>query len=353
MRGRMTILLFSKKIFLQRYEMNHSRLKTQRMSRASVLFLLLIIIGIAPAAAIGVSGAIYKGSIAPGGTDTLRMIVSNGADETPANIQATVMGFGQGPDQSYYALDPAKDPGQYSARNFITLDNSSFYLKPGTSQTIVATITLPQNTGAGGRYAIISIHGIPSNGAPMSTGVNVPVLITVAGSAQTQAGSIANIDTETSGHTMVATTVFQNTGNCHYYYTVNKIAVLDGQGNILQNVTSTPSMFAIIPGSTVNYTAKTDVSGLAYGNYMIKSEVLLPDGKVLAEKTTPFAFQEPSAPVSTTAGVPPATAGSTQGPASAGSPADTPTKASLPVGLGVLSIAAVTIIVGATAGRRK
>ena len=329
-------------------------LQSWRHAGLAVL-LLLVVSCIAPVTAIGVSGAIYKGSIPPGGTDSFKMTVVNGAGENPVDIQAGVMGFGQGADQGYFALDPAKDTSPYSARNFISLDNTSFHLGPGTKQDIIATITLPQNVGTGGRYAIIYIHAVPENGAPISTAVNVPVLVTIAGSTQTLTGSITTIDASggTGGEPLVVTTGFQNTGNVHYYSTVNKVTITNTAGNLIANVSLAPSVFAIIPGSTINYTAKADVTNLPYGNYTIKSDVLLPGGQVLDEKTTQFVFQQPSSPVITSTNAPPSAGVSTQSPGSTVSPTGTPTKASLPVALSTISFAAATIIFGATVGRRK
>jgi hypothetical protein len=175
------------------------------------VFLLLLAFCIAPAAAIGVSGAKYMGSIAPGGTDIHDMTVSIGAGEDPTDVVVEVKGFGQTLDAVYLPLDPSSDVSQYSARTFIHLDRTSLHLEPGSDQTVTATISLPQNVGQGGRYAIIYIHALPGKGKAFSTGVKVPIFITIAGTTPTETGSILRVDTGevTVGQPIGITTTFK------------------------------------------------------------------------------------------------------------------------------------------------
>jgi len=270
----------------------------ERWMGMGIAFLLILAMGIAPSAAIGVSGAKYMGSIPAGGMDTHKITVSLGADEQPADIAVEVMGFGQAPNIGYFTLDPANDPGPYSARTFITLDKTALHLEPGQSGDIIATIQLPQNAGAGGKYAIIYVHALPGPGQSITTAINVPVIITVAGTTATESGSILNINTGevTIGQPIVVTTTFKNTGNYHYYHTVNTVTLSDSNGKILSTDSTTPSVYAVIPDSTVNYTVRPAVADLPVGTYTLNSKVLLENGKVLDEKSTTFGIQKPYIP---------------------------------------------------------
>ncbi|MDD1682496.1 MAG: hypothetical protein LUO98_01560 [Methanoregula sp.] len=275
--------------------------------------LCLLLVLPAGVSAISVTGSKYLDSIKPGGTDTHTMTVSIGAGEDPTEIQAEVYGFGQNMDQGYSALNPADDTNPYSARSIITLDNSSLHLEPGVAQSIHAKISVPANAGPGGRYALIYIHALPGKGKSFTTAVLVPVLITIAGTTPTMTGSITDLSvgTVTVGQPITVITTLKNTGNYHYYHTVNTIAVRDEGGNLVGNFSTRPSVYAIIPGNTVRYTATPKLQDLPVGTYTVNSKVLLESGTVLDEKTTTFSI--------TTKYIPPVTESSiTLTPGSAG-----------------------------------
>jgi hypothetical protein len=216
------------------------------------------------------------------------MTISLGANDPATNFLVEVMGFGQALSGSYTPLNAANDVSPYSARSFITLDNSTINLEPGTSQTITATINLPQNVGPGGRYAMIYIHSLPGV-SNLQTAVLVPVFITVAGTTPTETGSITQIDTGkvTIGQPITIITTFKNTGNYHYYSATNEVTVTDSNGNLVANASSFPIAQAIIPGSTVQFVAQPNVTNLQIGTYTVDSKVLL-NGLVLDEKNTTF-----------------------------------------------------------------
>ncbi|MFA4850491.1 MAG: hypothetical protein WC626_12255 [Methanoregula sp.] len=263
----------------------------------ALVLVLLMVWCIAPVSAVGVQGAKYMGSIAPGGSVNHTMIVSNDADQKPMDIQIDVVGFGQAMDKGYTNLAPANDLSPYSGRKFITLSDTTMHLEPGTSKNVIATIKLPTDVGSGGRYAIISVHAIPKTGAAFTTGVNIPVLITVSGTKPTESGSIQNVDTGkvAIGQPIEVKTTFTNTGNYHYYNTINKVTISDSKGNFIANASTSPSAFAIIPGSTVQYIAKPEIATLGTGTYTVHSGISL-DGRVLDEKTTTFEITKPYIP---------------------------------------------------------
>jgi hypothetical protein len=243
--------------------------------------------------AIGVSGAKYMGSIAPGGTDTQMITVSVGTDEKASDIVIDIQGFGQKADQTYFILPLEEDISPYSARSFITVDNSTIHLEPGETKKVTATITLPKNVGSGGRYAIIYVHALPGKGQFTTTAINVPVLITVTGTTPTETGSITGLSVGTvmPGQPVTVTTSLKNTGDYHYYHTVNSVIITDAAGNTVGNFTTQPSVYAIIPGNTISYTATPNLQNIPVGTYTVNSKVLLESGTVLDEKTTSFAVK--------------------------------------------------------------
>jgi len=257
---------------------------------ALVIALVLLTV---PVLAIGVSGAKYMENITPGGTAVHTMTVGIGPGEDPTDVLVEVMGFGQGMDKGYTTLDPANDLSPYSARTFITLDKSTIHLEPGIKQTVNANITLPKNVGAGGRYAIIYLHALPGVGKSFTTAIMVPVLITASGTALSKTGSITKLEVGdvTIGQPITVTTTLKNTGNYHYYRTVNEVIVTDASGNTIAHNSTPPSAYAIIPGNTVGFTIQPDVKNLPLGTYTVNSKVLLEDGRVLDNKTTIFAVK--------------------------------------------------------------
>jgi len=263
------------------------------MMIGSLTLILSLLFCIAPASAITGTTSSYVGSIAPGGTDTVRMVFGLGPDENPSDISVQVMGLGQTLNAGFVPINPANDTNPYSARTFISLDNTILHLKPGMSQPVNATITLPKNVGPGGRYAIIYVHSVPAGGegqATIATGVIIPVLITVSGTTPSLTGSITGVDVGnvTVGQPVVITTTFKNTGNYHYRYTINNVTLTDRNRNIIAEGSAQAGLNSIIPGNTVQYIVTPDVKNLPMGTYTVDSKVLLANGQVLDDKTTTF-----------------------------------------------------------------
>jgi hypothetical protein len=203
------------------------------------------------------------------------------------------MGFGCSLSGAPQGLEPAEDTSPYSARSFITVNKSSFQLNPGKSQDIIATIAVPANVDAGGRFAIIYVHQqTPAAGtnAQNVSSFNIPVLLTIKGSIFTQTGKITglNTGTVTNGQPIVITTDFHNTGNI-YFKIEGEVTVKDTLG---QNISTlyiplTPS--SIIPESTREIvTDFIAANELAVGTYTVDCKVTLQDGTLLDETTATF-----------------------------------------------------------------
>lgn len=277
------------------------------------LLVALLLFSIGTVSAISVDGARYIGSIAAGGKDIHRISIgiSPDADATDATIE--VMGLGQAMDRSFTPLSPTDDISPYSARTFISIDNSSIHIEPGSKKTVTATISIPSNVGPGGRYAAIYIRTLAPAGKSMSTAVLVPVLITISKTSPTISGSISNVDIGdvVIGQPITVKTTLKNTGNYHYTRSVNNVIVKDASGNVVASVATDPSAYSIIPGNTVQYIALPDVKSIPIGTYTVTSNVILEDGKVLDEKTATFTVKTKYIPPVTESNI-------TLSPASAG-----------------------------------
>jgi hypothetical protein len=291
---------FSPEYFIKRYEMNN-RSRRWKLINGWLILMAVVLLCTVPASAITMTGTNYVGSIAPGGTAVFPMTIGLGTNENPSDLLIEVMGFGQSVNSEFVPLDPVNDTTPYSARTFISLDRTSLHLEPGTSQRVNATITLPKDVGAGGRYAIIYLHALPAKGtgqATLTTGMIVPVLITISGTTPTVTGSITGVDVGdvTIGQPVVITTTLKNTGDYHYRYSVNNVTLIDGNGNIVARGSAEPWPNSLIPGNSVQYNAEPGMKDLAAGTYTVDSKVLLAEGKVLDEKTTTFTVKTDYAP---------------------------------------------------------
>jgi hypothetical protein len=258
-------------------------------------FLVSIFLLASPAlAGLKVINAKFAGTASPGDTITFTMTVSTSSSDPPTNVNADVTGFGQAPDKSYSVLSPADDTSPYSARTYITLSASTLLINPGESKDVTATITIPKNAGAGGRYAFIYFHTTPAGAGTTGvvTAILVPVMITLSGPGATQAGTITDINVGdiVAGQPITITTSLKNTGNLHYYDTVNTVKVTDSGGNTVVSESTTPSPFAIIPGNTVNYVVNLN-QAIPLGTYTVTSSISLSDGTVLDTQTTPLSVQ--------------------------------------------------------------
>jgi hypothetical protein len=253
-------------------------------------FLFVMILCALPVAGLKVVGSIYTGTLTPGSAGIHTMTVSTQPDDPPMDLMVDILGFGQTPQQSYQGLSPELDTSPYSARTFITVDPQTFHLNSGESQVVKATITLPNNAGDGGRYAMITLRNAPvGNGTTaIVTAVSVPVIVTIKNSAMTRTGTIAEVTVGdvVPGQPIRITTMLKNTGNSHYIPKIN-VTVTDSAGKIVADVAPDAPPRAIIPTATVNYQASLGTD-LPPGTYTASSKVSLEDGTVLDTKTTSF-----------------------------------------------------------------
>jgi len=193
-----------------------------------------------------------------------------------------------------------RDSGEYSAADFIAIDNPSFHLEPGDSQDVTATITVPSDVGDGGRYAIIGIKQKPppGEGIGIMVAVDVPVRLTIKDSRLIHTGKITEvtIGKAVSGQPVNILITFQNTGN-HHFKAKGEVTISDAQGKGLDTVYISVSPAPVIPGLSAELKATYIPRGeLAPGVYSVKSRVMLEDGILLDEAEGSFEVKEPYVP---------------------------------------------------------
>jgi hypothetical protein len=232
-----------------------------------------------------VSNMLLIANVSSGDVLTSTMKVSIGATDPMVEIGVQVTGLVQSIDGTNGPSDSAQDTSPYSARSFISVDKTSFQLQPGASQDVTATISVPKDVGAGGRYAIIHITTLaaPGSGVNIITAVDVPVVLTITGSQLVHTGKITsiNIGQPVSGQPINILTTFQNTGN-HHFKVKGEVTVSDPQGKVLDTIIMPLGFSSIVPTMSVqSKSAFIPRVTLSPGVYSVQSRVTADDGTVL------------------------------------------------------------------------
>ena len=254
-----------------------------------------------------VSGAKLIADVAPGQTITHTMTISIMDADPPLDMLVDVTGFGQSLEGAPQVLEASEDTSPFSACSFITLDTTSFHLDPGDSQQVTATISIPQDVSAGGRYALIDIRSQPigEGSVGVVTAVAVPIALTIKGSEPIHEGKITEVSTSdaTSGQSIDIFTTFQNTGN-HYFKIKGEVTVSNSQGEILDTIDVSLSLQSVLPTMSRQLKATfIPAAELPLGVYSVKSRVMLEDGTLLDEASGSFEVKAPYVPPSPPASV--------------------------------------------------
>ena len=279
----------------------------RRYLLAPLLMVLVLMLSMAPhgtmaAAGSGlrVSGAILVTDVSPGEVLTHTMSIGSTDGSAAMDISVQVGGAGQSLDGSYQVLTDAADTSAYSARQFITLDKSSFRVDPGHSQDVVATIRIPEDVGAGGRYAIINVSSQPTGGGPVgvATAVNIPIYLTIKDSQIVHEGKITELATGevVSRQPIDILTTFQNTGN-HHFKVGGQVTVSNAQGQVLEVISTLVAGSSVLPTQLRQMEATfIPLEELPVGTYSMQSQVMLEDGTVIDEANGSFEIDEPYTP---------------------------------------------------------
>jgi len=277
----------------------------QRRSAAVVMMVLilsLIPIVVSANPGITVTNAGIVATVSPGQVLTEKMTVSIGNSDPATDVSVTVTGVAQSSTGGYILLDPAQDTNQDTARSFVTVDPSAFHLDPGQSQDITAIVTVPQNVGSGGYFALINIAEPPTTTSDSNVAivysVGVPVFLTIKGSQLNQTGTITGITagTITNGQPINITTTFQNTGNI-YFKVEGQTTITNDQGVMLDTIPMPLTSSSIIPGMSRDLNATFTPSGsLSPGTYNIRSVVMSSDSILLDKSDGTFTIKAPYKP---------------------------------------------------------
>ncbi len=253
------------------------------------LVLLLLTAGVA-SAGLGVIGAMLDKNITPGDQFTHVMQVRLGPSDSPVNVSADIFGFGQGDDGSMREINASQDSSPYTATPFLKISPKSFHLDSGGSQQVILDVEIPKDlSGSGGRYALVKIHTLPTGKGMIgfSSGIYVPIRLTINGSEILNKGEIESINLEKSldQKKQVLSLLIKNTGNHHYYPVLNAV-VKDKEGHIVAN-TSVPRSIALLPTySRLFKSLLNPDTSLKPGTYNVTATVSMDDGTVLANKET-------------------------------------------------------------------
>ncbi len=241
---------------------------------------------------LGVEGVIFEAEAAPGQHVEHEITVSLRDNEDPMDLQVDIQDWGQTLEGSNQEIEEGAVAG-YSAKGFLKASPSSFHLEPGESRKVLVEGDIPEDVGSGGRYALISVHSLPTveeEGSEGSVGVavaiNALVRLTISGTEISRKGEITDMRTEdpSEGRQNISL-IFKNTGNYHYK-AYAKAALKDKEGNLLVNSSSPLSSNIIPSASRIFFLSLMPEKELLPGTYCISAKVEEDDGTVLAAKET-------------------------------------------------------------------
>lgn len=246
-----------------------------------------------------VQGVISDLTVEPGKSYQHKMVVSIGEKAPAYDLKVEVMGLGQGPDGSIQPVAPDKDVAAFSARQWVTVDKASFHLEPGRSQDLTATITVPNELGEGGRYAVVYISTVPKPGGNLGIALAaaVPILIAPSGGKVTHTGKISNISVEkvVSGQPIEVVGEFHNSGN-HHFRIDSEVVVTDGMGKVIASKSGPLGGSSVFPGQTrevrTSFGLLDQLKGLAPGSYQAEWKVSLAGGQQLDSRKVAFQVTE-------------------------------------------------------------
>lgn len=259
-----------------------------------VLVCALSIFAASPAfAGLLISNGNYQVSLHPGESFTHTANLHIDPTDPPMNFSVEVYGVRQGLDGYIQTNAKGEDNYIYTAKPFINASPSHFHLKPGSSQDITITGTVPTDIKGAGRYAAVYAESNPmgKGNIGFKLAAQIPVTITVLGKdIINYSGEIKNlsIDHPPSAKQQNISFIFTNTGNYHYNVKVESL-LKDKAGTILANTTEPLSFFPVLPlFSMLLKTSLVPQDQLKPGAYYVEVKVRLEEGTVLASKEVEF-----------------------------------------------------------------
>ena len=230
------------------------------------------------------TGTRLVADVLPGDKLIHRISVCLGDDDQTTDISITANNIELSADGVPFVTS---DASPYSAAGWITLDKERVQLEPGKSEGITACIQIPEQPGAGGRYALIEIKTQPadSSGIGIVSAFNIPVYLTLKGSDLIHEGEIIALRTGEAMHgsPVDIVTSFKNTGN-HHFKVNNEVTIYDTGGKLQQTILTGLTASSVVPGGIRDL--KIQYVPDMPGNYLVKSKVVREDGTVVATSQT-------------------------------------------------------------------
>ncbi len=239
--------------------------------------------------AFSVSGSILNIEVAPGQEFVHTITVKNGEDDSILNLTAELFGFGMSLTGGNIKVAPEKDNSTYSARSFLMVTPNNFRLGPGDSQEVILKGKIPDDIGAGGRYAVVNIRTEPMGDKSVGviTAVDVPIMLTIKESELIEAGEITDLEVSKDEADLNARLIFKNTGN-HHYKASSKMVVKGESDKVVYEAETPLEVSSILPSNMRQFQIKLDSkNNLEPGTYTVEVSVIHENGTVLdtAEKT--------------------------------------------------------------------
>jgi len=255
---------------------------------AGVLISISLLFFIFPVSAgLQISGSLLQKDVSPDDTIQHVMTVTLINETAPMDVSLEVGGLGTTRDGRPKLIPGGEDTSPYSAYQFITLDKNTLNLDPNKPQTVTATIKIPKDVGAGGRYAMIHIFTAPKGGTvALVTAVDVPIVLTIAGTEQIITGKITSInfkESAGSGQPAIISVTLKNTGNIHFDNTISSITLIDSSGTSVFNGSSKASQ-AVAPLNSIHLDTMIEKE-LIPGTYTVTASAVLSNGKILDTKS--------------------------------------------------------------------
>jgi hypothetical protein len=275
--------------------------KLKLMILSAVLILIVLLLSLSTTVFAGGSGLNIQGNIltktiSPGQSYIHTITVSN---DSPLDLEVEASGLGQTVEGATVALSPDQDTSSHSARTFISnIDKTSLHLEPGVPQDIKVTLSVPQGTPPGERYAIVYIHSkAAANNVGVIIGSNIPIILTIPGSIASPQGQVTDLSvpTNVAGKQIQINTTFKNTGDIRIQ-AKNTVTVTDSSGSVLSQSTGSLTPPSIIPTFSRLFATIPKFSGstlgLPVGQYFVESKIMLDNGTVLDAKKISFTIGE-------------------------------------------------------------
>jgi len=268
------------------------------------LSVIVLFASVSAAPGLNVKNDIINVQIQPGQSYVHTMIVINGSTTDPLDLTVEADGLGQGLDGSNIILPASLDSSSHSARTFITnIDKTSFHLDPNGSQDVDVTITVPNGTAPGEKYAAIYIYSKPigQDKVGIRLASIVPVIITIPGFTSSTNGQITevNVPNAVTDQSIEIDTILKNTGNVRLDTVTDFVTLSNASGKTILNTQKAINPPSILPGFSRMFTVYD--SALAKGNYTVKSVIKQANGTTIDSKTINFSVVQ-STVTSTTTG---------------------------------------------------